>query len=448
MQFLRVLVKHAFLVIVPFVVCVLGTLIYSKQTTPIYTASASSYFTLPVGQSGADLFQGANYTQQQLGSYAHLATTPLILQPVITSLGLETTPRELKSQIQVSVVPDSVIINIFANDPDPQRAADIANRVTKEMERATAALAPKLTNGKVAISASTVAKATPPSSPSSPNTKRNVLAGALAGLFLGVLLALAREILDTRVRVSADLPPGVALLAEVEKGKAIQPGAPDRRRDHAQFMLDESLRRVKTSLRFIDVERPVRVIAISSSMSGEGKTSLAIQFARVLSEGSGEVLLIDADLRRPQIASRLGVDSGIGLSDVLAGVVSAEQAAQSALTPGLSVLTSGSAAPNPAELLGSSAMSALLASLRLKYEYIVIDTPPLLPVADASVLAAQVDGTLLVARYGKVTRAQIAKAVDSLRRIDVRLLGVVINAAPRPSRRRAKRATYWYATEH
>ncbi|MCD9153794.1 polysaccharide biosynthesis tyrosine autokinase [Aeromicrobium duanguangcaii] len=449
MQFLRVLVKHWALVVIPFLLCVLGTFVFSKQATPLYTASASSYFTLPVGQSGTDLFQGANYTQQQLGSYAQLASTPLILDPVIEDLGLDTTPRMLKNRMTVSVVPDSVLITVAVEDEDPDRAAAIANRVTKELATATAALAPRLGNGKPAISATTVAKATPPEGPSSPNTKRNILAGALVGLFLGVLLALARELLDTRVRSAEDLPEGLPVLAEVERGRVIRPGSGDQsHKNHAQFILDEALRRVKTSLRFIDVERPARVIALSSSISGEGKTSLAIQFARVLSEGSGAVLLIEADLRRPRIASRLGVDSGIGLSDVLAGSVSVEQAAQSALTPGLSVLTSGSAVPNPAELLASQAMGSLLASLRMRYEYIVIDAPPVLPVTDASVLATQVDGTLLVARYGKVTRAQLATAVETLRQVDARLLGVVINAAPGASRRRAKHATYWYATEH
>lgn len=443
-QFARVLSKHWLLALAPFVLCVIATFVVSKQTTPVYTASASSYFTLPFGQSGTDLFQGSNYTQQQLASYAQLATKPIVLEPVIDDLGLDMKPTELARQVRASAAPDSVIINIAATDPDPQRAADIANAITGEIGRVASKLAPSLSNGDAAITASTIAKATAPSSPSAPNTKRNILGGALAGVFLGVLLALAREVLDHRVRSFEDLPDGIPVLATLEKTSASAPSVARSRVDHSEFVFDESLRKLQTSLRFLDVEKPVKVIALTSSIPGEGKTSLSIQFARVLSEGSRRVLLIDADLRRPQVASRLALEAGIGLSDVLAGSVQVEEVTQRALQDGLDVLSCGSAVPNPAELLASHAMESLLEELRGKYEYILIDAPPLLPVADASILSSQADGVLMVARYGKVTRSQITSALEQLHRVDARVLGTVINAVPKPSRRRDGRAAYYY----
>ena len=148
-------------------------------------------------------------------------------------------------------------------------------------------------------------------------------------------------------------------------------------------------------------------------MAAEGKTSLSIQLARVLAEGPGNVLLIDGDLRRPQVATYLALEGGIGLADVLAGSVTLDQAVQRALSPRLHVLPAGSAVPNPAELFASRPMSLLVETLRERYDYVVIDAPPLLPVADASVVATHADGLLLIARYGKVSRTQVASRSSS-----------------------------------
>ena len=447
-QYARILVKHWFLAVIPGIVLVTLAMVASFNATPLYTARASAWFTLPVGQSGSDLFQGASYTQAQLGSYAELATKPIVLEPVIESLGLETTSNALASTISASVLQESVIIEISATDPDPEQAAEVANAVIKEVAQVAKNLAPSLENGDSAVSAAVVSPARQPSGPSSPNTKRNVLAAALAGLFLGMVLPVAREVLDNKVRGSEDLPSDVPLLATLPKVPFL-PGARSakRRSHHGDFVMTESLRKVQAGLRFLDVERPVKVIAISSSISAEGKTSLSLRLARVMAEGAADVLLIDADLRKPQIADRLALEGGIGLADVLAGEVTLEQAVQRALSPRLHVLPAGSAVPNPGGLLASSSMSALIEELRGRYAYVVIDAPPLLPVADASVLATHVDGLLLVARHGKVTRAQVASSVQQLNQVDARVLGAIINATPRGNRFHTRKSTYYYGRE-
>lgn len=444
-QYWRVLAKHWFLALIPFVLLVGVALVWSKQTTPVYTARASTWFTLPVGQSGADLFQGASYTQAQLGSYAQLASQPIVLGPVIESLNLDTTVRDLAGSITATVVPESVVLEIAATDADPQRASEVANAVTGEVARVARSLAPSLENGDPAVSATVVSRATAPTTPSAPNTRRNLLAAGLAGLFLGMVLPLVREVLDSKVRGPEDLPSDVPLLATLPRINLL-PGSNGRRRSrshHADFVVTESLRKLQASLRFLDVERPVKLIVFSSSVGAEGKTSLSMQLARVLAEGSGEVLLIDGDLRRPQVATRLALEGGIGLADVLAGSVTLDQAVQRALSPRLHVLPAGSAVPNPTELFASRPMASLVETLRQRYDYVVIDAPPLLPVADASVLATHADGMLLVARYGKVTRAQVASSLEQLRRVDARVFGAVINATPRPSRWHARNSYYY-----
>ena len=275
-----------------------------------------------------------------------------------------------------------------------------------------------------------------------------MLAAALAGLFLGMVLPIAREVLDNKVRGSEDLPSDVPLLATLPKVR-FMPGARKAkgRSPHDDFVMTESLRKVQAGLRFLDVERPVNVMALSSSIAAEGKTSLALRLAQVMAEGAADVLLVDADLRKPQIADRLALEGGIGLADVLAGQVTLEQAVQRALSPRLRVLPAGSAVPNPGELLASKSMSELIEELRGRYDYVVIDAPPLLPVVDASVLATHVDGLLLIARHGKVTRAQVADSVQQLHQVGARVLGAIINATPRSNRLHMRKSTYYYGRE-
>jgi succinoglycan biosynthesis transport protein ExoP len=434
-QYWRVLAKHRLLAVIPFLVLVGAALIWSKQVTPEYTARSSVWFT---GQSATDPYQGANYTQSQMGSYAQLATKPIVLEPVIESLGLNTTPHDLAGTITALVVPSSVIVDITATDSDPQRSASIANAVTDEVAKVAKNLAPSLPNGQAAVSATVVAAATPPRAASEPDTRRNVVAGALLGFLLGLLLPVFRDALESKVHDPEDIPAGLPVLATVPWVKPLPwSGRGGRRSQHAELVLTESLRKVRASLRFLEVERPVKLIAFSSSVAFEGKTSLSIQLARVLAEGSGDVLLLDGDLRHPQVATYLTLDGGIGLADVLAGSVTLDQAVQQTST-GLHVLPAGSAVQDPAELFASGPMSALMNTLRERYDYVVIDSPPLLPVADASVLATHADALVLIARYGKVTRAQVSSSIEQLNRVDAHVAGAVLNAVPRPRRWRSR----------
>jgi capsular exopolysaccharide synthesis family protein len=142
------------------------------------------------------------------------------------------------------------------------------------------------------------------------------------------------------------------------------------------------------------------------------------------------VLLIEADLRRPRVAGYLGLEGAVGLSNVLAGQVRIDDVVQQWGSHGLRVLSSGFVPPNPSELLGSRNMATLLTQLRDEYDIIIMDTPPLLPVTDAAVVAANADGAVLVTRCGKTSQARIRMALASLRAVDSRVLGCVLNMQP------------------
>jgi capsular exopolysaccharide synthesis family protein len=169
------------------------------------------------------------------------------------------------------------------------------------------------------------------------------------------------------------------------------------------------------------------VLAVTSSLPAEGKSTVSGNLAVALAETGARVLLVDADLRRPAIAELLGVEGGVGLTTVLAGAARVEDVVQDWGGKQLQVLASGPVPPNPAELLGSPAMRGLLEDLRGRYDHVVIDTAPLLPVADAAVLSRLVDGTLLVAQAGRVRRAELTRALGNLDQVSARVLGIVLN---------------------
>lgn len=421
------------MILIPVLLLTIGSFALAKSQTPMYRSTSSSYFSLGLGDSASDIFQGSNYTQQQLGSFARLATEPVVLNKVIEELGLTESARSLSRRVSASASPETVIIDITVTDANAAQAAAIANSVTAQFTEAVRDLSPRMSNGKPSISATTISRALPASYAYSPNTRQSVAIGLIGGLLLGLLAAVAREALDTRVRAADDLPEGVGVLAEVEDDARLL----RRRRmsrgltkERAVAIRTESYRKLRTNLRFLDVDNPVRVLVITSSVAGEGKSTTAVELARVLAEGGERVLLVDGDLRQPKVATYLGLEGSLGLADVLAGTTDLESVIQRWGGAGLSVLASGSIPPNPSELLGSRAFGELVAKVRGEFDHVIIDSPPLLPVTDASVTSVMVDGVLLVVRYGRTTQRQVNTAVESLNTVEARILGAVINATP------------------
>jgi capsular exopolysaccharide synthesis family protein len=187
---------------------------------------------------------------------------------------------------------------------------------------------------------------------------------------------------------------------------------------------------LRTNLRFADVDNPPRTIVVTSSMPGEGKSTSACNLALTLALTGSKVVLVEADLRKPRVCEYLGLDSGAGLTNVLAGQNTLDDVLVSWRRGTLTVLPSGPVPPNPSELLGSQHMGNLVKALSAGFDYVVIDTPPLLPVTDAAVLATLTDGALLIARHGKTSRDDVERAARSLEAVNARLLGTVLNAVP------------------
>lgn len=413
----------------------------SQLATPVYTATSSLYFSLSFAGTATDLSQGATYTQNQMLSFAQLAESPAVLQPVIDDLNLGETPGQLASAITVSTPQNTVILQIAVADTSPKQAAAIANAVAANLSSTVEQIAPKSATDKTTVSVRVIARAPVPEAASSPNTRLNVLSGLLLGLIVGALIVVLRETFDTRVHNAE---------TAVEVAKAPLVGSiPRERGSHPGLVLvdaplsvgSEAYRQLRSNLEFVTLGSPNRAIVITSSVPGEGKSMISSNVALALAETGQRVLLIDADLRRPTIASYSGLAGGAGLTSVLAGRAEFDEVVQHWGAGELDVLAAGPIPPNPSELLSSRRMADLLTRLRTEYDTVVIDTAPLGSVADASILARQVDGALVVVDRTQVRRQQLAQTIDSLQKSGAAVLGIVLNRI----HTRAQRGAYYAA---
>ncbi|WP_168211659.1 polysaccharide biosynthesis tyrosine autokinase [Ruania zhangjianzhongii] len=396
--------------------------------TATYTARTSLFFAVEGSASVSDLAQGTTYTQRQVESYSEVATSPYVLEPVIETLGLGTDVETLAQQIDVTVPENTVIIEIAVESEEPQQAADLANAVGTELAAAVSDLSPDGGEQGESIRATMISAATAPGSPSSPNTPRNLALGLVLGLFAGVGLALLFEVLNTKVRTETDAArvtdASVVATIGYDDTASAHPltvhAAPDSARS-------ESYRRLRTNLQFLDLADEAGTIVITSSLPQEGKTTTAINLAIALAEAGTRVLVVDADLRRPQVAKYMQIEGKVGLTTVLIGRATLASVVQPWGNNNLHVLPSGRIPPNPSEVLGSQAMEQLIDTAAEQYDVVLLDSAPLLPVTDGAILASRASGALLVVGSNIVHQAQLTKSLQTLEAVDGRVLGLVLN---------------------
>jgi capsular exopolysaccharide synthesis family protein len=191
--------------------------------------------------------------------------------------------------------------------------------------------------------------------------------------------------------------------------------------------ITEAYRTVRTNVQFASVDGDVRAILVTSSLPSEGKTSTACNIAVVSAEAGKRVLLIDADMRKPQVHQRFQISNLYGLTSVLIKERSFEECVIESQTPGLMVLPSGPIPPNPYEMLASKAFSDFIQSCKETYDVVIVDSPPVLSVADALVISRSSDGVVFVVDAKKTNRAHAKKATLALQQVNAKILGVVLN---------------------
>ncbi|MGA2464014.1 MAG: polysaccharide biosynthesis tyrosine autokinase [Thermodesulfobacteriota bacterium] len=292
--------------------------------------------------------------------------------------------------------------------------------------------------GIMASNIQVVDQAELPARPYKPNKQLNLLLAAVVGLFLGVGLAFFLEYLDNTVKTPEDVEqlirlPAFGMVPEIsyERRRRVESGTSYPVElitfGHPKSMLSEAYRNIRTSILLSFSERPPKSIAISSPNPAEGKTTTVINTAIALSQTGVQVLLIDADMRKPRIHKIFREENGAGLSNFLSGNAALDSVIKKSDIPNLYYIPSGPIPPNPSELIGSKLFKNMMESLGERFDHILLDSPPVLGFADAIILSTSVEGVILVVSGGKTPRETLQRAKEVLHQVNAKILGVVIN---------------------
>jgi len=417
------------LVLVP-VLTVCAALLASAVMTPQYESRTTLFVSATPTAAGAnDLLQGNNFTQARVRSYVDLATTDAVLGPVIDEQDLDTTAGALAELVSSSSPLDTVLIDVRVSDGSPEQAAVLADAVAASLVDVVTDLESPSTGAPSSVKLSVVERAQVAATPVSPQPMLNALLGLVLGLGLAVGAVVAWDALDTRVRSAEqaaealDAPVLTALQTDPEMGPRWMVSQETGFSSQA-----EALRRLRTNLQFLDVQSQRRSFVITSSVAGEGKTTVSVNLALTLAAAGMKVVLVDADLRRPRIADYLGTEGSVGLTTVLIGRAGLADVVQVWGPQGcVDFIASGEVPPNPSEMLGSAEMEKLIRRLEADYDVVLIDSPPSLPVTDPAILAAMCAGAIVVVSAGIARRDQLGVVRHSLDAAGATLLGVVVN---------------------
>jgi capsular exopolysaccharide synthesis family protein len=463
-----------------------AVLVISLVLPNTYTADARIVFEDPVAPLGGE---DAESTRRRLATAEKLLTTPEVLSAAARRVRGETR-ASIEDKVESAVDQEANIIDVAVSDRDPERAAAIANAVAtsflnkradlerdqirsarraleRELRQLTAtpeAGVPPAPNANVQVQAireqlsqlaareptagadfQLAERATAPSAPTSPRPVRNAILALFGSLFLGVLVALGRDQLTPRVAGTREL--GRLLDLPVLAGIPYIRGRLGRRRQALSGVELEAYQTLRASLEVqLDTDRK-HVILVTGAVHAEGKTTATARLGRALAQAGHRTLVVSADLRVPRLHEMFGLPLGVGLADILAvldwdtATFDDEllQRATHVVVSGLRgrqqrgelhVITSGTRAKEPGRLISGPAMAAFVQHLRtLDYDYVLLDGPPLLGMADSQVLARQVDELLLVSRLDRVSLEHVSELREVIDRLDVRPLGIVVIGA-------------------
>jgi succinoglycan biosynthesis transport protein ExoP len=448
-----------------------GAYLLAKRKEKLYTATASL------------LFQSSNLSQLLFGNQVVSSVDPTVQAATDQSLvqlpavaraaaaALQLPASTVASEVVVGSVAQSNVLSVTATDPIPDRAAKLANAYVqafivfrKQSERSQLTDAEALVQAQLANTqlpaansqkalqtynelqllaslqtgdAQQVQTASAPGSPSSPTPSKDAIIGLVLGLLVGVGLVLGLDRRDRRLKTVAEIEElyAVPLLGTVPESSRLRA-----RNGVASPREQDAFRMMHAQLRYFEVDRDVKRVMVTSAEIGEGKSLVSLNLARAAGGVDKQrTLLIEADLRRPSLASTLGLDSVAGLAELLSQsrdlesglrelVVSPESPEDDRVLEGFEVLLAGATPPNPVELLESRRMAELMELVGSVYDIVIIDTPPIGLVSDAIPLAHQVDGVVVIVRLDRSHRDAAARLMKQLQGLNAHVLGIVINS--------------------
>jgi non-specific protein-tyrosine kinase len=487
LKYIALLWHWAWLIIIVVVVAALGAFIISKLIPPVYEAKTTLLVDMAPSNKSLD-YNTLLLSSQLTQTYSQMLTKKPVLEEVTTRLGLkELDPKTITAR----PVSNTQLINIFVESTSAENAADIANMIVAvfadqvrslqemrfsaseqslqgqmlDIENKIQAANDQLSETKIqsekdrlettianysqtysgllqsyeqvrlskAQTLSSIVQIEPAETPIEPKKPRIYLNVVIAGVVSAILaggLIIGLDLINDTVRTPEQIVnkiglPVLGVISHYKNTDGIpitesQPMSP----------IAEAFRTLRTNVKYAGagLDIPLRSIIVTSALPSEGKTDVLINLGIVLAQNKLRVLLMDADLRRPALHRRLGLDNLIGLSQIF---VHPELGISYSLQPtrinGLTAITAGDSPPNPSELLGSQLMGTILEQLKNNYDVVLIDTPPALAVTDAAVILPYVEGMLLVIKPGTSSIAPLRRMVSQFQQLNANVLGVVFN---------------------
>lgn len=461
---------------------------FSKRLPPYFQSSTTVLVNAAPGTVATD-YSSVMMSEQLTSTYSEMMAKDPVLSEVISQLGIGLSTQDLKEMVTVAAVRDTQLIQVTVETTDPQLSANVANAVAMissaqieeiqsqrfiqskttletqlaDLEKQIASYetqanrattedeksrldtkvtqyreiysnllqsyeSVRLSEAQAVSSIVQIEPAAPNNTPVRPKVMQNTLLAAVVGFLLAAGAIIAREALDDTIKTPDDIThkfklPVLGVINHHAMGEEIPITLGDPRSPTA-----EAYRTLRTNVNYASVDKPLHTLMITSSEPGEGKSTTISNLGVVLAQNGKRVIVADCDLRHPRVHTYLGLVNRQGLSNLFAqphDVLNSSR--QRTKVENLSVVTTGSLPPNPAELLGSQKMQSILNSMRQSADIILIDTPPTLAVTDAAVLAPTVDGVLLVVCPGKTRASALRQTLEQMRQVNANVLGVVLN---------------------
>jgi capsular exopolysaccharide synthesis family protein len=401
----------------------------SRYITPVYQASTTLLINNALS-TRTQLDYDSLVTSELLArAYAELLRKRPVLEIVIANLQLNIDAAQLQSQVKVTSIRDLQLLTLTVEDSDPQRVAAIANEIARVgSEQSRNLLADRYSRQLLVV----VEEARAPGRQLQPKPKQYALLAGIVGALLAGAVVVLIGILDSSLRTPQQLEeileaPVLAAVPVIRDRVPIVFKAGD-----VSTPAAEAYRMLRTGLEFIEADTPLRTLLVASGRPGEGKSTTAANLAATLAQSGRRIILVDADLRRPTLHKFFEQSNRCGLTTALLHR-DGEHVGKYLLATGITnlrLLTSGPLVANPGDLLGSRRMADLLEELRAEADMVVVDSPPLLVVADGLILTRGCDAVLLVTMAGLAEADMLGQAREQLSRAHAQLVGVVFNRVP------------------
>ncbi len=451
MKLLKLLWKRKWIIIVVTLLFGIAFYCYSRfMITPTYRAGILMYVNNNNLKEVSENTYNANYISaadisasiQLVNTYAAIIKSENFMKDVVAELGMDINPSALKGMTSIGAVNETEVFQVVVTSPDPQLSADIANAIAKVAPTAIG----EIVEGS---SAKVVDYATVPKGKSAPNNAKNAAMGAVIGLVLSAIIILIIGLADRRIKEVTDFESwdDIPLLGSIPdfddlvRGKHIYGSeaklvgkSKNVLREHTilskktPFAISEAYKSLRTNLDFSMSESVCKTVVITSANQGETKSTTSVNLAITIALAKQRVLLIEGDLRLPHVAKVLKLPAEPGLSNVLIGKSKIADAIYH-LSNGLDVMPAGSVPPNPSELLGLAAMDELLAILKKKYDFVIIDSAPACAVTDAAILARKSDGVIFVVRRNAARTDHVNEGLNALNMAGAKIVGFVFTCA-------------------